>query len=547
MRDRPVRRRVVVLLVAIGACSGGDGGPTDPPPPPPSSAPPSLRVVAGTAVDDTVHARSAQAVLAEVRDGSGKPMANVVVRFEPSPPSVVERPAERTVYLCAANAAACGPGPAQLPSSQPIASTDTTDANGRALADLRLGTIAGTATVRVSVPALDLATTFEVTVRPGNAVRVDLAGDDTTVVVGTTLIVAPRVVDRYANARTDVPRLTSSAPEVRVTGSTVTADDISDGWLYARLDTLVDSLRVRAVPAGRLVVWEPQGGFVYLVSMDGTATRELLRGIGSDLGAFPRFSASGTRVAVHGGPLGSRTASVSVVRVDTMGGTRAELGPPGLTQVTQVRELADGLLYFVARPTWTADEQMPLASLWRATDDGAVTAVAEIPDYVAASDYAESAAETYGGADLSPDGSQLAYVGRSVSPEVAPPLRVLDVATGVATTIAATAQSPRWSPAGDRLAYLVPPDDGVDYGVGGRLVVSAADGSDARVVGTDVLSPGLAWSPDGRYLLGRSATEHALRLIRPEDGREIVLRFGVTIGVDSPVYVVRDYFQPDWR
>jgi hypothetical protein len=54
------------------------------------------------------------------------------------------------------------------------------------------------------------------------------------------------------------------------------------------------------------------------------------------------------------------------------------------------------------------------------------------------------------------------------------------------------------------------------------------------VLTTEAYSPGLAWSPDGQWLLGRQ-TAGRLALVRVSDGLTIPLRFTI------------DLFQPSWR
>jgi hypothetical protein len=71
----------------------------------------------------------------------------------------------------------------------------------------------------------------------------------------------------------------------------------------------------------------------------------------------------------------------------------------------------------------------------------------------------------------------------------------------------------------------------------GGIAVAQADGGGARQLTTERLSPGIAWSPDGAYLLARAADFNAsgLRLVRVADGTSLPVRLGV------------DLFQPSWR
>jgi hypothetical protein len=102
----------------------------------------------------------------------------------------------------------------------------------------------------------------------------------------------------------------------------------------------------------------------------------------------------------------------------------------------------------------------------------------------------------------SPDGSHLAYA-RQDTPTVGA-YRVMryDIATGIETQINPAntrAYDPAWSPDGEWIAYRE--DSGPDT----TSHVVIADATDGRRPGLD-LGPvgecGLAWSPDGKYLLG---------------------------------------------
>ncbi len=180
----------------------------------------------------------------------------------------------------------------------------------------------------------------------------------------------------------------------------------------------------------------------------------------------------------------------------------------------------------------------PTTAVWQARAGEAATLLATVPSY----------GGWYGGADLSPDGTKLAYVatgefGRSAG------LRVLDLATGATTTLDATGRTPRWSPTGDRVLYLSGPSS---FGSAeGQPTVVSADGSGRRVLAASLtFSPGLSWSPDGAYVVGRDAVAQRLRVISVSDGASVRLRFVRPAGESPhlpPFGGSVDYYQPDWR
>ena len=72
-------------------------------------------------------------------------------------------------------------------------------------------------------------------------------------------------------------------------------------------------------------------------------------------------------------------------------------------------------------------------------------------------------------------------------------MQILDLSTGVATPLNLIGTRPKWSPLGNRIAYVA----------NNRVWVVSPDGSGATAVSpvNALFQPGLAWSPDGAWLL----------------------------------------------
>jgi hypothetical protein len=281
-------------------------------------------------------------------------------------------------------------------------------------------------------------------------------------------------------------------------------------------------------PAGRLVVWSAIARAVRLVSLNGSGARTIVSTIGSGFGVFPRFDPTRRRITLQTAAPSADGSPNHVIVVDTTGSQRRDIGlPTELDGVSATRQLADGTVLVIARRD--ADPSRPGYHLWSVATDNTITFVADILRLNGG----------YGSADISHDGTRVAYLSDEFSTSQ---LRVLNVATGVDVVLDSRARSPRWSPQDDRIAYLLA-QGGTYSDLDGVAFVINGDGTGRRPLGNDIFSPGLAWSPDGNYLIGRSSVEPSgfLRLVRLSDGAGVVLRFpNGQGGLD-------DYYQPDWR
>jgi len=115
---------------------------------------------------------------------------------------------------------------------------------------------------------------------------------------------------------------------------------------------------------------------------------------------------------------------------------------------------------------------------------------------------------------ISPDGRTIAYVRRSndiMTDRARPTIWLVDVATGQQRPLVAgpgSYSSPRWSPSGDRLAYV-----GSDTGGPQLFVRWMAGGDSARITGLPDSPDSIAWSPDGRRI--------AYSMFIPDEGQSL--------------------------
>lgn len=510
-----MQRNLSALVVGAVVLSACVNGPSSPPVGPPGSLA-RINLVAGAGASDTVDATLTQALTVEVRDSLGNPARDVTVRFEAQFPRDSVR-GETAVQVCDVGRA-CRTG-------SPLV-TGVTDIDGRASALIRMGVVAGPATVKIVVPTLGLVDSAMFTVQPGKATRIRSIGPNPVVNIGATRSALPRVVDRYGNTRNDVATLTLSAGAaitLDAANGTLTGRDLGAQYLVARVGTtLVDSVHVRSLPSGRLAAWLPADRGVSLVNLDGTDSRPLTTGVGvaSDLGVFPRFTTNKQRVAFFSAGPAISGPPTTITVVDTTAGVarREILLGTTLTNIHTVRPMPDGSILLVAYRLSTGTYW-----LWRLGTDDSITPLVVIPGF---------AVVNYGGIDISSDGSRVAFV-------VSSQLRILNAATGDVTVTAINdARAPRWSPQGDRIAFLV----SAPFTSNSPLAVINADGSGRRTISPTFIQPGFAWSPDGTYIVGRESGSSDLELVRVTDGAKQPVIFSFPGQVGTP-----GYLQLDWR
>lgn len=483
---------------------------------PPVQVAPAMHVIRGAALTDTIQAKLLTAIVVEVRGTNGKPKSGVVVRFDKPTPTDTARLKETTISLCNIFAQFCS----GVPDATALVS-DTTDAKGQLAALVRLGTITGRVVVAISAPALSLKDSAVFTVTPGNAVRVRASAPDTSLNLGTTAQLRGRTVDRFNNTRADATTVTAGPGDkitVNTTTGVVTAVEMGEQFVYVRYGNFRDSTYVRAVPAARLVAWAPSSAAVRMFNSDGSDTRTLLTNMRSTFGAFPQFDASRRNIIAHG-PNGETT---SFIVLDTTGSPRRDIGPSfNFRAIQAVRALPDGSLLVVS----FGPEPKPYA-LYRVAPDNSVTQLYDLPTI---------RTDNSSHADFSPDGTKLAYQAYTGNLEVRE-LRVLNIATGVTTVVASSANAPRWSPDGTRIAFINGPATG-------PLSIINADGTGRVNFSTSfIYLRGVSWSPDARYLIGTSVAQGlpALRILRIADEAGVFLQLRNN-------GTVEEYSQPDWR
>ena len=475
MTDCPGRSIVPALLFAVMLSGCGDKGLTEP-------GDPSLTIEAGATATDTIGTTLAQPLVVRVQDGRGRPAAGQIVRFEPLVIVHGSGLVSTSVHM--------SPAGANVFTSSGL--VDTTDADGRASARVRLGTTAGIGGVEVSVPQFGIADTTTHVIAPGAGVRVVAEPGDTVVYIGSTLTLRAAVTDRYANRRADPVSLTRLAGGISIEGQTLSAQTGGVAKIVATAGSMSDTSVVAVVPQGTLAVGNRLIG-VATVNLDGSGYRVVT----STAAQYVRWAPDGNSITFDNG-------YSLPAKVVTMAGVVRPVRPSSENTGAEMYPVysPDGAWIYLT--VFGAPEYA--YRLWRARADGS-----EAARLVSSSPEEDMLASP------SPDGTRLVYV-RRVG-ESKDSLRILDLASGAVNRIGVPGHAPAWSPLGDLIAY-------VDLRAGAVLSVVRPDGTGRRQVSADGnYEMAVSWSPDGAWLAAHNYTTHKVHLVEVATGATIPLGF----------------------
>jgi hypothetical protein len=496
---RLARRAAGLVAASVLASCGSDGGTG-----PTNGLGAGFTVIARPGTTDTVSARTLQALVVQVRGTDGRPApSGMLVTIRVSAPRDTTRRNEAGLALCALDTPICDPPvPYGFYSGASFTRWDTTDARGRVKLQVRYGTVAGDAYVRMAVEDYGIRDSIPFTVNVGGLARVRIRVRDTVVTIGARVTELAAAEDRFGNTRSEIPTFSAGAgaPVDVDEGGVVSARAFGRGAVVARYGTLADTSYVSVAPAGRIVVYTTQGflGLV-TVNLDGSGRRETI----ATGGAFqPLPSRSPDHATILYTDRDPTNVTSSVYTADSSGANKRLVLGSG---IIGARFSADGSSIYFGR-------LYENGILWKARADGSeavrfftdTTRLPYFPDL-----------------EVSPDGTRAVTPSSTVVTFATRDDRDLFAKIGWIGNV-------RWSADGSAFYYL-----SAESGASPVWVVNA-DGSGRRTV-----SPAgrvysyFDLSPDGQWIVARGATG-ALEVIRVSDRAFITLKLG-------------DVYQPAWR
>ncbi|HJR67494.1 MAG TPA: hypothetical protein VJ802_13780 [Gemmatimonadaceae bacterium] len=485
--------RCIVVLAAALATACGDS-PTGP-------AIQRLAVLSGAGASDTVFAILPNPLVVLVRDEAGMPALGVPVRFEVLRPAF---PTNSVGAFLATNPERTGSG---------LVVIDTTDANGESRIYVRLGTLGGPVQIVVDAPSLGLSTSTTFTVLPGAPTGVRVLPGDSAMYVGRSYNLRGAVIDRWGNARPDpVTYISTANTIVNVDGSgRLTGTAIGRRSIVVAANAFRDTAFVSVVPEGviathRIRVSSLDTAAVVFTNLDGSGYE--VRPLVYWAQPRPDWSGSGDAIVIEdaGALFGEEISRLVTMRHGDGSTVPLSSSPPAGNQFYPQYSADGEWIYFAEDPPGGG------LDLWRVRADGSG---AERLGPQVSHGYNDTKPSA------SPDGGRVVFVSDRLC--CSQSLFILHIDSRAIDTLRSETGAnfygdmPRWSPVDDdRIAYV---DNRIWLTSASGGVQQAITPAGKRYVG------GIDWSPDGRWIIARSADDGFLHLIEVSTGLTLPLAF----------------------
>ena len=499
------------------ACGGGGTEPV------PTYAP-GVSIVSGAVAMDTIDAILTQPLTVRVADTEGRPIRGAVVRFIPTEIST-------TPGMFMGYTTRVSPAPLTAVATWGVITEAVTNEDGLAQAMVRLGEVAGKGGVAVRAgyqqyPFESRATTTTFTVNPGGVASIAMLPADTSLYVGSRLVLRSIVSDRHGNVRDDAVSYTAPDGRVSVSGSTITGAAIGRVPIRLTAGGFTDSAAVSVVPRGTIIA---QAGIelagercsLYMFDLDGSNFRLVVEtsAAAGTLARLPAWWTPDGKSVVYADALLSGT--IRILDPSTGSWRRLPSAENQLAHEDWPSVSRDG--------AWVYFQGVQAAyqsGLYRISIDGTILE----PLRVFGISYPPAPAVRL--SSPSPDGTRVVFYDDTGW------LLMLDVATKNVRPLGPQGIGPAWSPVSEEIAFIGAPVPLPNYpNTIGPLMVINSDGSGLRrVTQRNMFYMRPSWSPDGKYLITSSG------------GRIVVVNFAT--GEEIPITinaVSKPFLLPAWR
>lgn len=420
---------------------------------------PTLLVLSGAGLTDTIGAQLGDPLVVQALDASGAPIAGLPLDL------AAETIDGRATLLVRESSGAA-----------PVPALDlVTGADGSASVFVALGERAGPARLLVTHPPTGATETATFAVLPGGAVSIQLSPPDTVITNGTPLRPRRYVYDRAGNEVARPLTYTVTGTLAVVDGMAV-GSGVGSGTATASIDGQTAQVNVTVVPPGRVVIggWARTG--LRAAQLDGTSV------VSRDV--------PGAVLLIDDAPSGTDVAFAfrRVVR-GTIGGPYQRVTSPSI----------DAFVRFERWPRYSGDGawiyfEADLGShseIWRARPDGGFTE--PVTSYGITTPVGPDTFDGDRYPAVSHAGDRISFSSDAGRGADTPTLRVRHLATGTPVTIGVPALSSRWSPDDAWIAFVTPDQE---------LMRVRPDGTEVSALTATPFAEGFDWSPDGQYIVG---------------------------------------------